>query len=164
MATQTERTVRSQCSHCSGTGIRPVGHPEGRYFAVCRSCNGSGCVEIRYVPFEERQTRTGVEKVYRYGGALDDIVDENTERLSGGATYQQWLDNPEIVDQPGWEARQEVCPAWWFLFYPQWRECQQGVPPGNRFTDCPHYSQKESCWRRWDQEVHRQNRERNADD
>lgn len=57
-------TVKAECSSCNGTGLY-VGFVEhsNKSAAVCGDCDGTGCEEIRYKPFEKRKGRRGIEKV-----------------------------------------------------------------------------------------------------
>ena len=72
---------------------------------------------------------------------------------SGGVPVEQWRDNPDLVDRPSNEMRQETCPSWWYntanqRLHPLWTECFRA----NTFAKCPSFGQKDKCWERWDQQ------------
>lgn len=63
-------TVKAECSACGGTGVYSgMCEPEGTA-VVCIRCNGTGCEEIRYRPFEQRKMRRGIHTVRRSRGAF----------------------------------------------------------------------------------------------
>jgi hypothetical protein len=61
-------TIKSECESCGGTGLYS-GMCEAKGTAVvCISCDGTGCYEIRYKPFERRKGKRGIKTVSRSRG------------------------------------------------------------------------------------------------
>ena len=55
--------VKTQCRSCRGTGLyRGMAEPKG-VAVLCLNCGGTGCSEIEYTPFTERQRRDDVATV-----------------------------------------------------------------------------------------------------
>jgi len=62
--------VKAECSSCSGTGLY-CGFCEPRGTAVvCLTCDGTGCQQISYVPFERRKGKHGIQTVSRSRGSF----------------------------------------------------------------------------------------------
>ena len=71
------RKIKAQCESCGGTGVYS-GFCEAKGTAVvCLTCDGTGCHEIRYVPFTKRKNRKGIHTVsLSRGGFLATDVGE----------------------------------------------------------------------------------------
>jgi hypothetical protein len=55
--------VKAECGACRGTGIfRGFAEPEG-IGVVCLDCHGTGCKELKYIPFTSRKARNDVKFV-----------------------------------------------------------------------------------------------------
>ena len=55
--------IKAECDACHGTGLYcGFAEPEG-VAVVCVRCDGSGCMEVRYRPFEKRHGRRGIRTV-----------------------------------------------------------------------------------------------------
>jgi hypothetical protein len=62
--------VRAECSSCGATGVYS-GFCEAKGEAVvCITCGGTGCEEIRYVPFDKRRNRRGIHTVRNSRGSF----------------------------------------------------------------------------------------------
>ena len=100
-----------QCGACAGTGLYVgMGELDGAA-VVCSKCDGTGRHERthEYIEFSGQRERDDVRQVYRSNpgiGIAPDIV-------PGGASYAEWCENPEIVNERGREIRVHSCPAWW---------------------------------------------------
>ena len=141
-----------QCQKCGGTGLY-IGMAERDGAAVvCHTCEGTGRVERmhEYEEFTGLKHREGVVHVFATNSGFG-----VSPKMAGGATYQEWLDNPEVVNESGREMRTHTCPAWWcqsnsmYGVKPNWPECP---PAGTMFSNCHYFPVKDECWRRFDEE------------
>lgn len=143
-----------QCGHCAGTGLY-VGYGERNGAAVvCSRCDGTGRREMthEYVEFSGQRYRDDVRRVYRCnpGIGIDATI------VPGGAPYEEWVEDPEIVNTRGREIREHSCPAWWcqsvgdFRMKPKWEICP---PAGTAFHQCINFPKKSGCWARFDREA-----------
>lgn len=155
-----EFKVDAQCRACKGTGLY-VGFAEGDGAAVvCHTCKGTGLekISVKYTPFSGRQVREGVRRVIATNPGIG--VGENDKlRLSdfGGATYQEWLNNPNIVNERGREMRAYTCPAWWYQSAdsqkkPYWNDGEVQCQVFGTFSSCKFFDVKHKCWDRFDRE------------
>jgi len=147
--------VREVCKACSGTGLY-VGMAERDGAAVvCHTCGGSGCHAFRheYEPFETRQDRAGVTRVFAANpGIVIGIGNGHALTDFGGLPVERWRAGGPFV--AGTENRRFTCPAWWYQSAdyrrkPAWGECL-GI---GSFSDCPSFCRKNECWRRFDAEA-----------
>lgn len=80
-------TVKIECQSCGGTGLyHGFAEPEG-VAVVCSGCNGTGCSELRYTPFERRKGKRGIHTVRRSRGALLAL---GVGPTGGSITYKQF--------------------------------------------------------------------------
>ncbi|MCY4471140.1 MAG: hypothetical protein OXC08_20685 [Thiotrichales bacterium] len=142
-----------QCGPCAGTGLYVgIGERDGAA-VVCHQCDGTGRREKvhEYIEFSGQRERDDVRQVYRTGSGFCIAPDV----VPGGASYEEWLENPEIVNERGREIRQHVCPAWWcqsaglWRQKPNWEIC---IPAGE-FSHCINFPKKSECWARFDREA-----------
>lgn len=78
-------TVEAQCEPCMGTGVfRGFAEPPGLGL-VCNRCNGSGKMELTYVPFTGRQQRDDVDFVARADHGFP-------PNLEGKIYYEEFLE------------------------------------------------------------------------
>ena len=147
-----QNTIRwtQECHACNGTGLYVGAAERDGAAVICSVCKGTGRLEreISYMPFTGRRKREGVERVFATSAGM--FIDPT---IGGGATLEEFEENPETASEPGREPRDHVCPAWWYQTVdyerkPDWKECW-GV---GSFRDCSRFSAKAECWRRWDAE------------
>jgi hypothetical protein len=63
-------TVKTECGACGGTGLYcGFAEPKGTA-VVCLRCDGTGCANIEYTPFERRKAKRGVHTVQRSRGSF----------------------------------------------------------------------------------------------
>jgi hypothetical protein len=80
-------TVKAECGACEGSGIyRGFAEPPG-VGVVCLQCNGSGCQEIRYKPFERRKGKRGVHTIRRSAG---NFIVTGVGPTGGSVTYAEF--------------------------------------------------------------------------
>lgn len=145
-----------KCEPCKGTGLY-VGLAERDGSAVvCYKCKGTGCRHhvFEYEEFTVRSARTGVKHVFQHNPGI--VVGQGKDgqyQFSdfGGQPFEGWESGKPFP--PGSEMRQFTCPAWWYQAAdykkkPNWDEC---IGLGS-FSKCPHFSTKDQCWARWDEE------------
>ena len=141
-----------ECPECHGTGLY-VGLAERDGAAVvCRMCNGTGKHRFKhtYRPFTRRKPRL-CKWVYQTNPGI--MIRENDKyRLPdfGGMSYAEWILEHDFP--PKSEMREQTCPAWWYQKadyskMPGWEDCTWGS-----FEGCPHFKNKDKCWRRFDRE------------
>lgn len=145
-----------KCKPCKGTGLY-VGLAENDGAAVvCYICKGTAChhVKYEYDDFEGKEIRPKVTRVFEINCGIGIGEGENkgvTFKLEdfGGMDYTDWLEDKPFP--PKSEMRKFTCPCWWYQSVdgkkPSWKECGYGY-----FSDCEHFSTKEKCWERWDEE------------
>ena len=135
-----------ECEACSGTGL----------YVVCYKCKGSGKSVFRheYNKFTGRTNRSEVEHVFQSTCGIMVGKGKGKFGLSyfGGITYDEWKWCGAFPK--GSEVRNSTCPKWWYQSVddnkaPKWEGCGR---PGVRLSDCPHFCDKEECWKRWDKE------------
>lgn len=56
--------VKADCSTCCGTGLL-TRHCQRGAATLCFSCDGSGLMKLKYVPFVTRKNRNGIKSVHR---------------------------------------------------------------------------------------------------
>ena len=143
-----------ECKSCKGTGLYSGMAEIGGCAVVCRTCKGTGChhVKIEYDDFEGRKIYEGIEHVYEINPGITVGSQGRWKFLDfGGMSYTDWLSGKPFI--PGMENRMFICPAWWYQLAdyskkPNWDECYESL--GGRFSDCPHFKNKDICWKRWD--------------
>lgn len=63
-------TVKAECSSCGGTGLYSgFAEPKGTA-VICVTCDGTGCQEIRFKPFERRKGKRGIHTIKRSRGTF----------------------------------------------------------------------------------------------
>jgi len=145
-----QRTVKAECSECSGTGLYcGMGERDG-VAIVCSRCSGTGVAEITYTVPEGKKKRSGVKRVLRYNPGIC-VGGPNLENL-GGMSYEDWAAGKPFPEKS--ELRKFTCPAWWYqgVDYtkkPAWDKCGE---LGCLFSECEHFKNKDRCWERWDGE------------
>ena len=98
MNKQVKLTLKAECTDCGGTGLY-VGHTchDGAAM-ICRTCTGTGCVEISYIPFSSRKKPPeGTNRVYQ-SISYHHIYPEKHEFTDGvtidfsqyGCTLEEW--------------------------------------------------------------------------
>jgi len=147
-----------ECSRCGGTGVY-VGFAEQDGFGVvCHTCDGSGkeSMHFEYVPFTQRKERKKIKRVLESNPGIGVGLGNGKYAIDdfGGLSYKDW--NSGKPFHRGTEMRKFVCPAWWYQSAdydkkPNWKEC---IGLGS-FMDCPNYSKKHNCWKKFDQEEKR---------
>ena len=95
--------------------------------------------------------RPEVTRIYRTSAGIK----LHADLVPGGVSYEEWLSDPDSVNQSGNEIREYACPAQWYRSIdaswqqdPQWKECVTR----SHCSECPSFPQKQNCWTRWDQE------------
>lgn len=145
------------CESCGGTGIY-VGFAEHDGAGViCRTCKGTGCenVKIEYTPFRNRDTREGVIRVYANNPGIGIGTGKGKYRLKdfGGMLYEDWIKGKPFPKKS--EMRKFTCPHWWYQGenekFEDWCH-KNGMEYCGNFSNCPKFSEKEKCWKRWDGE------------
>ena len=146
-------TIRwsEQCKACNGSGLYSGRHEATGIAVVCGECKGEGGSErsATYTPLVTRFPRRDIERVFECNPGV-----ELTAESTGGVEADDWEDDPESTRQAGAEAREQVCPAWWYLWadhqrQPTWPECNSV----QKFRDCPLFNEKAECWNRFDREA-----------
>jgi len=142
---------KAKCSFCGGTGIYRGFGERKKVGVQCRTCNGTGCEEIKieWEDFEGRIKIKDIKRVVEINPGI--IVDEDPK--FGGMPYEDWFNGKPFP--PKSENRGYCCPAWWYQcmnyrLKPDWDWCSQ--PPGRGFFSCPRFKNKDRCWERWDKE------------
>ncbi|HBD93670.1 MAG TPA: hypothetical protein DC057_05820 [Spirochaetia bacterium] len=139
-----------KCKDCGGTGIY-VGMAEqnSQYGIICNICKGSGKRERKFVyeEFHEKEFRDDVTVVLETNPGI--FIGKNGKAF-GGISYMDWWNGKQFP--VGSEMRNFTCPAWWFQCAdyskkPKWEKCTYGA-----FSKCVHFSNKDQCWERWDEE------------
>lgn len=139
-----------KCKACEGTGLyRGMAERDG-YAVVCRKCNGTGKFHFvhDYEEFSERVTRPNVHTVIEMNPGF---CVGGTQINFGGMPYEDWKSGDPFPAKS--EMREQVCPQWWYQSadydkMPRWPECN-GY---GGFSKCPHFKNKEECWKRFDAE------------
>ena len=141
-----------QCNSCLGTGVYSGIAEISDVAIVCSSCKGTGKNDIvkSYISFTGKKEIKGISKVFAANPGIG--IDHTVE---GGASYKDWVKNPDIVQEAGREMRESTCPAWWYQsannkLKPAWDECNESW--GMRFEQCSLFPEKSNCWARWDKE------------
>lgn len=142
-----------KCPSCKGTGLY-VGFAEKDGIAVvCHTCKGTGKYHFvhEYEEFDQRKVRTDVRKVIQHNPGFVVGKVNGDDSWVGGIDYSEWLNGKRF--EIGMEMRKSVCPAWWYQSVdydkkPEWDEC---IGYGS-FSGCKHFSSKEKCWERWNNE------------
>ena len=138
--------VTEECSRCNGTGVYRNMDTYPGAGLICTSCDGTGCVKFKheYKLFTGKKEDYSIKRVWSSsaGGKLG-------LESPGGVSYLEWLQDPSSVNSPRAETniREDYCPS--RIKGVKWQEC---VLPGIRFTQCPHFSEKAACWKRFDRE------------
>jgi hypothetical protein len=84
-----KKTIKAVCGSCGGSGLyqgfcEAKGHP-----VVCLSCNGTGCEEIQYEPFEKRRVIRGVKSVRLSRGSF---IGTGVGGEGKSVTYKEFLE------------------------------------------------------------------------
>lgn len=104
------KTVKAECSSCSGTGLYAGMAERDGAAVVCFQCKGTGRKDITYTPFTARKRRTGITRVYKKGTSYviaPKVIDfEGIGKIDlskEGVTYEEWLSgvNPKHIRQLG---------------------------------------------------------------
>lgn len=144
--------VETECPSCHGTGVYKSVFEHGRTGVVCRTCEGSGLHIVKYRPFQGRQRRADVQRVYPRSGH---VVDDHIE---GGVEYEAFFNNESAPNVVGNELRGVMCPAGrWkdepgFQKIALWKTCEAHVQWGGRFSLCPCFPNKQACWELFDKQ------------
>ena len=141
-------TWTQECDKCLGRGLYiGMGERDG-VAVVCYLCKGTGELHraVAYTPFTGRRPSPEVVRVFAVNPGI--VL---TPAAKGGITGVEWYKQSHSAFEPGREAREFFCPAWWYQYAdhtkkPDFPEC---IKIGS-FTDCPEFSQKARCWERWD--------------
>ncbi len=65
-----KKILKAECTSCDGTGLyRGMCEAEGEA-VICLTCNGTGCEDIRYIPFKKRIPIKGVRTVRMSRGSF----------------------------------------------------------------------------------------------
>lgn len=146
--------IDCECRACKGTGLY-VGLAERDGSAVvCHRCKGSGRehITVNYTPFTKRVARKNVVRVFETNPGIC-IGSGNGHSLEdfGGIPYEDWVAGKSFG--LGTENREYTCPAWFYQSAdykkkPNWDTCR-GF---GSFSACKHFSDKASCWKRFDGE------------
>ena len=150
-----------QCGACEGTGLVSGLLEAAGAAVVCQECKGAGGISksTTHTPFTIRFPRPDVDRVFECNPGVP-----LTPQTPGGARTEDWEDDPESTKRAGAEAREAVCPAWWYQSAdherkPDWKECGET----DKFRDCPLFDQKTKCWQRFDREEGAENPADNAE-
>ena len=144
-----------KCQACDGTGLYcGMGERDGAA-VVCHNCKGTGRYKFRheYEEFSARVDRPEIKRVYQTNPGITMGVGAGCQLKDfGGLSLKEWQDGKPFG--PGTENRNYTCPCWWYQsadyrLKPEWKEC---LPLGGPFYDCPKFSNKAQCWKRWDEE------------
>ena len=82
------RKVRARCSACGATGVYSgMCEAEGTA-VVCLRCDGTGCEEIEYIPFDGRRRRRGIKRVYKSRGSF---IPTDVGAEGNGISYSDFL-------------------------------------------------------------------------
>lgn len=152
-----------KCPACDGTGLY-VGMAERDGAAVvCSKCDGTGAYTYKYSyePFVKSLPKEGVRHVYKVNPGW--VIGENTNlhlKDFGGMPFEDWEKGKSFPQ--GSEMRCYVCPYQWYQTgntypKPKWDWCEEGL--GRTFKECPHFQSKELCWKRWDNEHNKEEKE-----
>ena len=151
-------TVKTVCSPCSGTGLYQGMCEQAGAFVVCHHCDGTGCVDITYEPFEKRKPQPKCKRVYLsscgYVITDHDIVTEEGVKMpfsKCGISYEEWKDGkkpqhmrflgcPMYVDQGSCHKRDG--------FTSECNKLNEGWL--NYIPDCKYQPNKDKCWERFD--------------
>ena len=150
-----EKTIEydCECEACKGTGICQGAGVLDSVGVVCHTCKGAGWrnVIVKYVETDKkRKTRPDIERVLAANPGIstgDSIIDK-----IGGMPYKDWSNGKPFPQ--GSEMREYTCPDWWYQIanhklMPGWDECDDSL--GQPFSRCPHFANKEQCWKRFDE-------------
>ena len=137
--------AEAECRACEGHGIQVLTSEKPGTAIQCSRCSGTGreVIVLEYRRFRGRKERDDVDRVYAFTRHM--VVPDTT----GGASYREWLAQPDILEQNGLETRAIHCPAEFLhgsaLKILNWPECTPGI-----FRFCTRYPGKEACWEKWD--------------
>lgn len=63
-------TVKVECSSCGCTGLYSgLSEPKGTA-VICCECGGTGCKEIKFILFNKRKGRRGIQTIRRSRGSF----------------------------------------------------------------------------------------------
>ena len=147
--TTKQATIRIECRNCGATGLSTEFPLKDGSAVRCPKCKGTGAEEIKAALFTEKKTRDDVEHVW--ANIVNYVI--TPDKFSGGASYQEWLDDPGIIHEIGREIREASCPMSWYQaanhkLRPQWDECNRV----NHIPSCPWWNRKDKCWKQFDKE------------
>lgn len=109
-------------------------------------------MHFKFEPFTGRKGRPEVTHVVRWTGGF--VLNPTLARHA--VSYETWKRDRSVIDQPGREDRERLCPAWWYQtanyklkpdFNDDERQCGFGA-----FSRCRFFEQKAGCWAKWDRE------------
>jgi len=142
---------KAKCSSCKATGIYKGLGERANVGVVCHNCKGTGQIEIKveWEDFEGKIQRDDIVRVVEVNPGI--VINDSTE--FGGMPYADWLNGKPFPLKS--ENRNYICPAWWYQSAdyerkPDWKECYDTL--GLSFSSCPHFKDKEQCWKRWDEQ------------
>ena len=149
--------IKINCTKCDATGIYSGMAEKGNCGVPCLECKGSGVILIEGTEFTGKKVRTDIEKVF----PNTYMVISDFSR--GGVSYEQWLANPNSVDDYGNELRDYNCP---FEVYQSihsnlntslWKTCSNCLIPGDPIKNCGKFLKKHFCWEQLDKFVKENN-------
>ncbi len=139
-----------QCKSCKGTGLYTGMAERDGFAVVCRTCEGTGKHHFvyGYDDFTKRVKKPHIKRVLKTNPGI--CVGAGNYNF-GGMSFEDWEQGKPFP--PKSEMREYTCPAWWYQCAdyskkPEWKECL-GC---GRFSTCTHFSNKHTCWERWDKE------------
>ena len=146
--------IEAECKACRASGIFAGAYEQDGAGLVCDECNGTGKVMVEYTPFEGRKKRDDVKKVFLN---TKHMISGN---MTGGASYEDWLSDPNSIYKPENAPRGLICPYEHDIHTPTatpniplWNQCEKLLTPGKLITTCPFYYKKSFCWKQFDDET-----------
>lgn len=144
-------SVDAECDSCKGAGLYVgMGERDGAA-VVCSSCKGAGrrTLKLAWRDPGGLKRRDDVRRVWASGCGICIAP----SAVSGGVSYQEWLDDPDSVRKPDAEMRSHSCPRQWWQSAgaredepkPEEFDCSWGS-----FSSCKRFANKSECWRKWD--------------
>jgi len=148
--------LKEVCVACLGTGLYTGMGERCGAAVICKECQGTGCFLFKhtYEDFTTRRLCPGVKRVYECNPGIT-VGESPTLGIKledfGGVPYEDWLHTPTFPQ--GTEMRKYVCPRWWWQTKPAGSEFSLekcNYCWGVSFSSCPHFADKENCWKEYD--------------
>ena len=141
--------LECECPSCHGTGIYEGMAERDGLGIECHTCKGTGKSHVSYTPFTSKKKCDTITHVIKRNIGYC-LPPELTKKYN--IKYEDWYNGKQL---PSTEDRERSCPCWWYQSAdsskkPTWEECFASL--GYSFSKCPHFCNKESCWKRWDKE------------